>query len=217
MTSPMTHSKAPRIAIIGSGSGTTAQHVMESAGEIMQAEVGLVLSNKSDAGILDRARAHGVPALHLSSVTHPDPMELDSAVADALEQANADLLILAGYLKKLGPLVLNQWNGNIVNTHPALLPAYGGKGMYGDYVHEAVLADGPTRTGASIHAVTPEYDEGPVLAQTVVPVGPDDNVASLRSRVQAAEKDLLINWLVTRCGAVDATGNYQAAVTPRRD
>jgi phosphoribosylglycinamide formyltransferase-1 len=197
-----------RVAILGSGSGTTAARIMDVAGSSVRAEVCLVISNNSRSGLLERAREHAVPTLHLSGVTHPDPADLDAAMAKALESAGADLLVLAGFLKKIGPLTLERWSGHIVNSHPALLPAYGGVGMYGDRVHEAVLADGATQTGASIHSVTPEYDEGPVLAQVAVPVEPNDDVTSLRTRVQAAEKSLLVEWLTERCGA---TGQGSAA------
>lgn len=174
---------------------------MEAAGLTVHAEIGLVISNNSRSGVMARARRAGVPTLHLSGVTHPDPTERDAAMAAALASADADLIVLAGYTKKLGPRTLERWGGRVVNTHPALLPAYGGFGMYGDRVHSAVLADGARVTGASIHLVTERYDEGPVLAQVEVPVGPDDDVASLRSRVQETEKDLLVTWLAKRCAS----------------
>ncbi|USQ79721.1 phosphoribosylglycinamide formyltransferase [Ornithinimicrobium faecis] len=202
MSLPEVRRPVVRVAILGSGSGTTAERIMDVAGSSVHAEVCLVISNKSRSGVLERARERGVPTLHLSGVTHPDPADLDAAMTKALESAGADLLVLAGFLKKIGPRTLERWGGRIVNTHPALLPAYGGVGMYGDRVHEAVLAAGATETGASIHSVTPEYDEGPVLAQVVVPVEPNDDVASLRVRVQAAEKALLVQWLTEYCGAI---------------
>ncbi len=199
---PSTVSGRPvRIAALGSGSGTTVACLVEAAGLTVHAEIGLVISNNSRSGVMARARRAGVPTLHLSGVTHPDPTERDAAMAAALASADADLIVLAGYTKKLGPRTLERWGGRVVNTHPALLPAYGGVGMYGDRVHSAVLADGARVTGASIHLVTERYDEGPVLAQVEVPVGPDDDVASLRSRVQEAEKDLLVTWLAKRCAS----------------
>jgi phosphoribosylglycinamide formyltransferase 1 len=103
--------------------------------------------------------------------------------------------LLAGYMKKVGPRVLAAFQGRIINTHPALLPLFGGHGMYGLRVHEAVLAAGATVTGPTIHHVTAGYDEGGILAQTPVPVVPGDTAQSLASRVQAAEKILLIETL----------------------
>jgi len=188
-----------RIAILGSGAGTTAASIMDASGTSIRAEVCLVISNNSRSGVLDLARERGIPTLHLSGKTHPAPDLRDAAMTEALEASGAQLLVLAGYLKKIGPRTLRRWAGNIVNTHPALLPAYGGPGMYGDRVHQAVLTDRATTTGASIHLVTAEYDEGPVLAQVQVPVEPNDDVPHLRTRVQAAEKALLLGWLSERC------------------
>lgn len=199
---PSTVSGPPvRIAALGSGSGTTVARLVEAAGSTVHAEIGLLISNNSRSRVITRARQAGVPTLHLSGVTHPGPAELDAAMADALASADTDLIVLAGYMKRLGPRTLERWRGRVVNTHPALLPAYGGVGMYGDRVHSAVLSDGARWTGASIHLVTEGYDEGPVLAQVEVPVEPDDDVASLRSRVQEAEKDLLVTWLAKRCAS----------------
>ncbi|GEA88062.1 phosphoribosylglycinamide formyltransferase [Cellulomonas cellasea] len=190
-----------RIAILGSGAGTTAAAVLDATRTSADADVCLVISNNSGAGVLEHARTRGVATLHLSGRTHPDAGELDAAMAEALAAGGTELVVLAGYMKKLGPRVLAEHAGRVVNTHPALLPAYGGTGMYGDRVHAAVLADGATVTGASVHVVTAEYDEGPVLAQRQVPVEPDDDVESLRTRVQAAEKELLVAWLLGYCAA----------------
>lgn len=187
------------LALLASGTGTTAGEIMEAAGHTINACVRLVICNNSSAGAMSRARERGVPTAHLSGVTHPDPDDLDAAMLAALRAVEVDLIVLAGYMKKVGPRVLEHYAGKIVNTHPALLPAYGGKGMYGDRVHAAVLADGVRVSGASVHEVTAEYDEGAVLAQVPVPVHLGDDIASLRTRVQAAEKDLLMAWLGSYC------------------
>ena len=197
VTSPTSDVPRARLAILASGTGSTAAAIMDAAGTTIDATVALVISNNSGSGALEHARTRGVPTLHLSGVTHPDPDALDSAMVEALADARIELVVLAGYMKKLGPRTLDAFSGLVVNTHPALLPAYGGQGMYGDRVHAAVLADGAPQTGASVHIVTAEYDAGPVLAQAVVPVEPSDDVASLRTRVQAAEKSLLLDWLAT--------------------
>lgn len=178
------------VAILASGAGTTAQALLDAcAGGAIPARVGLVISNNSAAGALARARAAGVPALHISPRTHPDE---DRAIAQALADAGAGLVVLAGYMKKIGPVTLARYAGRIVNTHPALLPKYGGQGLYGDRVHAAVLAAGEAQSGASIHLVTGEYDAGPVIAQGRVPVLPGDTVESLGARVRAAERALLV-------------------------
>ncbi|MFV2144312.1 phosphoribosylglycinamide formyltransferase [Isoptericola sp. G70] len=183
-----------RFAVLGSGGGTTASRLLDAVDDgTIHADVAIVVGNNSRSGILTRARDRGVRTLHLSGRTHPGPDVLDAAMLDALDAAGADLVVLAGYMKRLGPRVLERFEGAVVNTHPALLPAYGGHGMYGDRVHAAVLADGATRTGATVHQVTAEYDEGPIVAQREVEVRPDDDIEQLRARVQAAEKSLLVD------------------------
>ena len=189
-------SRSVRLSLLGSGAGSTVAAVLDAVADgRIAADAALVISNNSGAGVLDVAAGHGIPTAHLSSVTHPDPSSLDAAVLAALDAAGTDLVVLAGYMKKLGPLTLAAYEGRVVNVHPALLPAYGGQGMYGDRVHAAVLAHGAAVSGATVHIVTAGYDEGPVLAQVEVPVEPGDDVASLRARVQAAEKRLLVDWL----------------------
>src|SRR6202023_2647515 len=111
---------------------------------------------------LDRARLAGIRGLHLSSSTHESPEALDAAIRDALRQAGAELVFLAGYMKRVGPLVLAAFSGRVLNTHPALLPKFGGKGMYGDHVFRAVLDAGDAESGVSVHLVDPEYDTGPL-------------------------------------------------------
>lgn len=187
-----------RVALVGSGAGSTADHVLAAARSGAAAvDVRLVVGNNSRSGIFEVARRHGVATAHLSGVTHPDPGELDAAVLAALEGAGTDVVVLAGYMKKLGPRVLARYEGRILNTHPALLPEFGGAGMFGDRVHAAVLAAGRTTSGATVHLVTADYDEGPVVAQVEVPVLPGDDVPALRGRVQAAEKALLADVLRT--------------------
>ncbi len=185
-----------RLSLVGSGAGSTVAAILDAVADgRISAEPALVISNNSGAGVLEIAARHGVRTAHLSGVTHPLPDELDAAVLAALDAAGTDLVVLAGYMKKLGPQVLAAYDGRVVNVHPALLPAYGGRGMYGDHVHAAVLADGAATSGATVHLVTAGYDEGPVLAQVEVPVEPGDSVETLRARVQVAEKALLVDWL----------------------
>ncbi len=185
-----------RLAVLASHEGATLQAVLDAVGEGRIAGcVAVVVSNNRESGALRRARAAGVGAVHLSSVTHPDPGELDRAILTALTDARADVVLLAGYMKKLGPDLLGEYGGRIVNTHPALLPKFGGKGMYGDRVHEAVLASRDAETGVSIHLVDAEYDTGPVLAQCRVPVLAGDSVADLAARVRAREKDFVVEVL----------------------
>jgi phosphoribosylglycinamide formyltransferase 1 len=184
------------LAVLASHEGTTLQAVLAAcAAGTIGARVALVISNNADSGALRRARAAGVETLHLSGRTHPDPRALDSAICAALERHRADLVLLAGYMKRLGPRTLERFAGRVVNTHPALLPRFGGQGMYGARVHEAVLAARERSSGATIHLVEDAYDAGPVIAQVRVPVEAADTVATLAARVQQAERALLVRVL----------------------
>ena len=137
-----------RLSLFGSGAGSTVAAILDAVADgRIAADPALVISNNSGAGVLAIAAAHGVPIAHLSGATHPDPDDLDAAILAALVDAGTDLVVLAGYMKLLGPRALQHFAGRVVNVHPALLPAYGGQGMYGDRVHAAVLADGATVTG----------------------------------------------------------------------
>lgn len=185
-----------RIGVLASGEGTTLQAILDASvsGEL-DAEVAIVISNNSDAGALARARAASVKGVHLSATTHPDPCDLDAAILTALGEASVELVLLAGYMKKIGPKTLLAYAGHILNTHPALLPAYGGKGMYGRRLYESVLAAGEEQTGVTVHQVDGEYDHGPIVAQTRVPVLEGDDVESLSARVRAVERTFLVKTL----------------------
>ncbi len=185
-----------RLGVLASHEGTTLQAVLDACARgALQAQVAVVISNNSGAGALERARAAGVPARHLSGQTHPDPDALDGAVRGALTEHAVDLVLLAGYMRKLGPRTLEEFRGRVVNTHPALLPKFGGQGMYGARVHAAVLAAGEKVSGVSVHLVDAEYDTGPVIAQAEVPVVPGDTADSLAMRVREREREFLVEVL----------------------
>ena len=154
-----------------------------------------VISNNSTSGALAKARRAGIRTAHLSSSTHCSPEVLDLAIRDTLLDAGADLVFLAGYMKQLGQTVLAAFAGRILNTHPSLLPKFGGKGMYGDRVFEAVLESHETVSGVSIHLVDPEYDTGPVVRQCKVEVVPGDSLETLKARVRAREKEFVVDTL----------------------
>jgi len=184
------------LGVLASHEGTTLQSVIDaSADGRLAVRVAAVVSNNSNAGALVRARQAGIPALHLSSHTHNDPRMLDAAIRDALVEAGVDVVLLAGYMKQLGPLVLAAFKGRILNTHPALLPKFGGNGMYGDRVFEAVLQAHEVESGVSIHLVDPQYDTGPVLRQCRVPVLPNDSIESLKARTRECERELVVEML----------------------
>lgn len=187
-----------RLGVLASGGGTNLQAILDRihAGSL-DAEVGVVISNNSQAGALERARARQVPALHLSSRQFPDPADLDAAVLRALRGHGVGLIALAGYMKRLGPRVLGAYPDRILNVHPALLPAFGGQGMYGIRVHEAVIASGVRFTGVTVHFVDEVYDHGPIIAQRAVPVEDDDTPESLFERVLKVEHALypeVLQW-----------------------
>ncbi len=177
-----------KIGVLASHGGSNMQAIIDQieAGSLA-AEIVLVLSNNSASGALERARKHGLPWQHLSGRHHPEPADLDAAIRQALQDAGAEVIVLAGYMKKIGPETLAAFEGRILNIHPALLPKHGGKGMYGIHPHEAVLEAGDKESGATVHVVNAHYDEGPVLKQRRVPVEPGDTPQSLQERVLREE------------------------------
>jgi phosphoribosylglycinamide formyltransferase-1 len=185
-----------RIGVLASHEGTTLQAILDAcAAARIAAEVVIVVSNNGGSGALRRASAAGAAAVHLSSKTHPGPGALDAAIIAALEAAQVEVVMLAGYMKKLEPGLLARFRGRIINTHPSLLPKFGGQGMYGLHVHEAVLRAGERETGPSVHLVDGEYDTGRVLEQARVSVEPGDTPESLSARVQEHERRLVVSVL----------------------
>jgi phosphoribosylglycinamide formyltransferase-1 len=184
------------LGLLASGEGTTLQSIVDACADgRIQGEVAAVISNNSGSGALRRARAAGIPAHHLSSVTHPAPQALDAAIRAALLDARVDVVLLAGYLKRLGPETLAAFRGRVLNTHPALLPKFGGTGMFGDRVFEAVLTSGDAESGVSLHVVDQHYDTGSVVQQAQVRVEAGDSVASLKARTQKCERELVVQTL----------------------
>ena len=180
-----------RIAVLASGGGTDTQAIIDACeAGLIEGDVAVVVSNNSKAGVLERARRHGIPAHHLSGYDYPDDADLDRAFAELLRGCDVNLVALAGYMKKRGAAFIAAFPNRIVNIHPALLPGpHGGVGKYGLHVHESVLAAGDEVTGVSIHLVDEEYDHGPVVARREVPVLPGDTPASLQKRVLAVEHE----------------------------
>ncbi|HUR95249.1 MAG TPA: phosphoribosylglycinamide formyltransferase [Gemmatimonadales bacterium] len=174
-----------RVAVAASGRGSNLEALLRALGSDAPARVVLVLSNRTDAVALERARAHGVAAEVL-----PDPADGSDWLA-RLERHGIDLLVLAGYLKLVPAAVITRFRDRILNVHPALLPAFGGRGMYGHHVHEAVLRSGARESGATVHLVDEAYDGGTILAQGRVPVLPGDTPGTLAARVLEVEHRLL--------------------------
>jgi len=176
--------------VLLSGEGTSLENLFEriEAGEV-PAEVVLVLSSKEGAGGLARAGRRGVPALAIPRRQHPDVDEFNDCLHEQLEKHGVEFVALLGFLS---PFQLRgRFAGRAINVHPALIPAFCGKGFYGRRVHEAVLEKGARWSGATVHFVDDEYDHGPIIVQQPVEVRDDDSVESLAARVQAAERELL--------------------------
>ncbi len=176
---------AYRVAVCVSGGGSNLQALLDRLQGPAPARVVLVLSNRPDAGGLDRARQAGVPAEVLA-----DPPDASEWIT-RLGRRDVDLLVLAGYLRLVPAGVIQKYAGCIVNVHPALLPAFGGPGMYGKRVHAAVLESGARESGPTVHLVDEVYDRGAILAQRRVPVLPGDTPELLGERVLAEEHRLL--------------------------
>ena len=185
-----------RLGVLASHGGTNLQVIIDACREgRLEATVCVVISNNSGSMALERARREGIPYHHLSGVTHPQPEQLDGAILGMLEKHQIDLVILAGYMRLLGPQTLSRYRNRILNSHPALLPKFGGKGMYGSLVHEAVLAAKEPVTGVTIHLADGVYDHGHIVAQRRVPVIDGDTVDSLTERVQRRERRLWVETL----------------------
>lgn len=180
-----------KMGFLASGRGSNMRAIIENckAGKL-NAEPAVVISNNANAGALEYAHQAGIPAFHLSSKTHKDDSFLDTEITNTLKSHKVDWVILAGYMKKIGPGLLEEFKGRIFNIHPSLLPKHGGKGMYGLHVHEAVLASGEAETGVTIHMVNGEYDQGRILAQEKVPVEAEDTPELLATRVLKVEHEL---------------------------
>jgi phosphoribosylglycinamide formyltransferase-1 len=203
------------LGVLASHSGTNLQAIIDACKEgRLDASVRVVVSNNSGAMALERAKREGIPWYHLSSATHPEPDNLDGAILNALQSHDVDLVILAGYMKKLGHQTLSRFQNRILNSHPALLPKYGGKGMYGSRVHEAVLSAGERVTGVTIHIVDEEYDHGPAVAQCRIPVREGDTVESLEERVKERERGFWIEVLQKLAMGELDLDNIEQALTP---
>ncbi len=180
------------IAVFASGGGTNLQALIDAGkrGEF-SGKISAVISNNSQAYALIRATSENIPTFHVSNKTHPDPVPFTKCLLDILRAHSINLIVLAGYMKLLPPEVVRAYRSRIINIHPALLPKYGGKGMYGLNVHKAVLDSGDKISGATVHFVTEGYDLGPIIIQRTVPVLADDTPESLAARVLEIEHKIL--------------------------
>jgi phosphoribosylglycinamide formyltransferase-1 len=183
-----------RLGFLASNNGSSLQAVVRAieAGAL-DAEARVVISNRKAAPALAFAAEHGVATRFIPTVADPDAA--DAALAAALRAAGAELVVLSGYLRKLGPKTLRAYAGRVLNIHPALLPRFGGPGMYGRRVHEAVAASGDAVSGATVHLVDGEYDHGPPVAALEIPLAPGDDAAAIEAKVTAAEPGFFVEVL----------------------
>ena len=183
-----------KLGFLASGNGSSARAIMAAirAGGLA-AEARLMVSNNRTAPALAFAVEQGVPCLHIP--TQSDPAGADARLAQAMAGHGVELIVLSGYLRQLGPQTLARYAGRILNIHPGPLPQFGGHGMYGRRVHEAVIAAGVTQSGICIHLVDEEYDRGPVIARRGVPVNAGDTAETLEARVTALEPDFFTETL----------------------
>jgi phosphoribosylglycinamide formyltransferase-1 len=185
-----------KISFLASHGGSSAKAIIAAMRKhVLPAEPGILVTNNRDSAILLWCLENDVHARHISSKTHRGAENADEAICTVLLEAKTDWVVCSGYMKPVLARTLAAFEGRILNIHPALLPRHGGKGMYGDRVHEAVLAAGETESGATVHKVNAGIDEGEIILQSKVPVLPDDTLATLRARVQATEPALYIEAL----------------------
>ena len=183
----MTAAEKYNIAIFASGSGTNAENLAKSFANSPTARVSLALSNRQNADVFRRMESLGVPCLYVpNEVWDKHPEE----IVEILKKHRISVIALAGFMRFVSPAITGAFAGRMVNIHPSLLPAYGGKGMFGRHVHEAVIAAKEPKSGATVHIVTEEVDGGSIIMQKEVAVSPDDTPQTLEARVHAAEYEI---------------------------
>lgn len=183
-----------QIGFLASGNGSSAQAIVRAAalGELAAAPR-LMVANRRDAPALAFAQVLGFPSLYIP--TQSDPEGADHRLAEAMTEHRVDLIVLSGYLRRLGPVILDRFAGRILNIHPGPIPQFGGEGMYGRRVHEAVIAAGVAESGIVIHVVDGDYDHGPVIARQAVPLAPGETAETLEARVKALEPAFFVETL----------------------
>jgi len=190
------------IAIFASGNGTNAENIIKYFSGNKDIKVKIVMANKADAFVLERAHRLGIPTLYINREQWADATH----ILTLLHEQQIDFIVLAGFLARIPDALLHAYPNRIVNIHPSLLPKFGGKGMYGNKVHEAVVAAGETESGITIHYLNEHYDEGQIIAQYRCPVLPDDTPQDVATRVHALEYEYypkVIEQLLTALPATD--------------
>ncbi|MBN1352415.1 phosphoribosylglycinamide formyltransferase [candidate division KSB1 bacterium] len=185
-----------KLAILASGRGSNFEAILTNIQQKkLDAAVQIVISNNSKAGVLELARKNDIPAMHLSHRQFDSPEQFDEKLLSVLKECGANFIVLAGYMKLLSAKIIGAYRNRILNIHPALLPSFGGKGMYGIHVHEAVLAYGCKVTGVTVHLVDEKFDHGAPIIQRCVPVLSDDTPQTLAQRVLGVEHQVFTEAL----------------------
>ncbi|MFH5830864.1 phosphoribosylglycinamide formyltransferase [Halalkalibaculum sp. DA384] len=180
------------IVVFASGSGTNFQAIIDAVEEgRIEARINGLIASKPGIQALERARKHNIDTEVLTPSDFDTPAAYETKLLQTLERWDTDLIVLAGYMLKVPTAVLEQYPEKVINIHPSLLPKYGGKGFYGSNVHEAVLANDEKESGCTVHYVTEQYDEGPIIDQVKVPVRETDDAETLAARVLEQEHKLL--------------------------
>ena len=189
--------KKKKLAVLVSATGTNLQAIIEAIknNKLKNTTISIVISNKKDAHALRRAEENKINNLFLNPKDFNNNIDYDKKLVEIVKSHEIDLIVLAGYLRILTPTFINAFSNKIINIHPALLPSFGGKGMYGEKVHEAVLKSKAKETGCTVHFVTNEVDLGPIISQKKVPVLEHDTIETLSKRVLQEEHKLLIEVL----------------------
>ena len=186
----------PRLLILASGQGTLFDSILRACKtEELKAKLVALLSNKKDCLVLEKAKKEHIPIKILDPSKFSNFEEWDKALCDFAKSQKPELIVLAGFFRKIGPKVLSAFKNRVLSIHPSLLPKFGGLGMYGMNVHRAVIEKGEKITGSSVHLVHAEYDTGPVLAQAKVLVSPGESPKSLQEKVKKAEQVLYVSAL----------------------
>jgi phosphoribosylglycinamide formyltransferase-1 len=197
------------IAVFASGHGTNFQAIIDGieSGYIKNAKIALCLVDRKEAGALDRAEKHGIPTAVVERDVFASQKDFEDAIANETNKVSVDLILLAGFMKILSPTFISQYQRRIMNIHPALLPSFGGKGLYGLKVHQAVLDYGTKITGCTVHFVDEECDHGPIIIQAPVPVQDDDTPETLAKRVLEQEHKIYPEAVRLYCeGKLEITG-----------
>ena len=183
--------KKKRLAVLASGRGSNFLAILGkiTTGEI-PAEVGICITNSKNAGVIEVAKSHGVPIGVFLPKNYPDAESFNDAILSFLISHEIDYVILAGYLKLLGPKIVNHFSNRILNIHPALLPSFGGKGMYGHHVHDAVYERGVKVSGATVHLVNAEFDAGPIVIQKAISIESAASAEEIAKRVLEVEHEI---------------------------